>query len=37
MANELKQKDHLLHSYQKKGTDTSYEGSMHAELSLKYC
>ena len=36
MAAELKQKEHLLHSYQKKASDTSYEAKMYAELSQLY-
>ena len=33
MASELKSKEHLLHSYQKKASDTSYEAKMYADLS----
>ena len=36
MAQELKKKEHLLHSYQKKASDTSYEAKMYAELSEAY-
>ena len=36
MASELKNKEHLLHSYQKKASDTSYETKMYAEISQLY-
>jgi hypothetical protein len=36
MASELKSKEHLLHSFQKKASDTSYEAKMYAELSQLY-
>ena len=36
MSQELKRKEHLLHSYQKKSSDTSYEAKMYAELSQMY-
>lgn len=36
MAQELKKKEHLLHAYQKKITDTSYEAKMYADLSQAY-
>lgn len=36
MASELKAKEHLLHSYQKKASDTSYETKMYAEISQLY-
>ncbi|CDW75826.1 UNKNOWN [Stylonychia lemnae] len=36
MSQELKSKEHLLHSYQKKATDTSYESKMYAEISQLY-
>ena len=36
MAQELKSKEHLLHSYQKKSSDQSYEAKMYAEISEQY-
>lgn len=36
MAQELKSKEHLLHSYQKKQSDSSYEAKMYAEISQLY-
>eukprot|EP00347_Sterkiella_histriomuscorum_P001591 403371440 len=36
MAQELKSKEHLLHSYQKKASDQSYEAKMYAEVSQLY-
>lgn len=36
MSQELKSKEHLLHSYQKKATDQSYEAKMFAEISQLY-
>lgn len=36
MATELKSKEHLLHPFQKKASDTSYETKMYAELSVLY-
>lgn len=36
MAQELKQKEHLLHSYQKKASDTSYETKIYSELTKFY-
>ena len=36
MASELKSKEHLLHAFQKKASDTSYESKMFAEISVLY-
>lgn len=36
IANELKAKEHLLHPFQKKASDMTYEGKMYAELSVLY-
>jgi hypothetical protein len=36
MAKELKSKEHLLHSFQKKASDDSYEAKMHSEISQLY-
>lgn len=36
MAKELKSKEHLLHSFQKKASDDSYEAKMYAEISQLY-
>lgn len=36
MASELKGKEHLLHSFQKKASDNTYEAKMYAELSDLY-
>ena len=36
MAKELKSKEHLLHAFQKKASDDSYEAKMYAEISQLY-
>ena len=36
ISNELKCKEHLLHPFQKKASDESYEGKMYYELSVLY-
>lgn len=36
MAKELKSKETLLHSYQKKASDDSYEAKMNSDISLLY-
>jgi hypothetical protein len=36
MASELKTKEHLMHSFQKKSSDASYDQQMHQEVSVKY-
>ena len=36
MARELKSKEHLLHPFQKKASDDSYENKMNAEISGLY-
>lgn len=36
MAKELKSKEHLLHGYQKKASDESYETKMYSEISQLY-
>lgn len=36
MAIELKSREHLLHHFQKKSSDTTYEAQMYSDLSLMY-
>lgn len=36
MASELKSKEHLLHSFQKKSSEAGYDQNMHSEVSQKY-
>lgn len=36
MAKELKSKEHMLHPFQKKASDTGYDLKMYQELSVLY-
>jgi hypothetical protein len=36
VASELKSKEHMMHSYQKKASDDSFDAKMYAELSMLY-